>query len=103
TGGGDAGRSERMNRYAGISGPIAESVREAGASSAVGAPISVEGRPLGVMTVASTKRRPLPGATQNHLAAFADLVAVSIANSESRAEVAASRARVVATADETRR
>ena len=103
TRGGDAGRSERMNRYAGISGPIAESVREAGASSAVGAPISVEGRPWGVMTVASTKRRPLPGATQNHLAAFADLVAVSIANSESRAEVAASRARVVATADETRR
>jgi signal transduction histidine kinase len=103
TRGGDAGRSERINRYVDISGPIAESVREAGASSAVGTPISVEGRPWGVMTVASTKRRPLPSDTQNHLAAFADLVAVAIANRESRAEVGASRARVVATADETRR
>jgi signal transduction histidine kinase len=103
TGGDEAGRSKRMKRYVGISALIAESVRESGASSAVGTPISVEGRFWGVMVVASTKRRPLPSDTQTHLAAFANLVAISIANAESRAEVAASRARVVATADETRR
>ncbi len=100
---GGGGRHERMNRYVGVSVPILESLRGAGANSAVGTPISVEGRPWGVMTVASTKKRPLPRATQTHLAAFANLVAVSIANAESRAEVATSRARIVATADETRR
>jgi signal transduction histidine kinase len=78
-------------------------IDEPGANSAVGTPISVEGRPWGVLIVASTKKRPLPSDTQNYLAAFANLVAVSIANAESRAEVAASRARVVATADDTRR
>lgn len=93
----------QMKRYVGISAPIAETVREAGARSAVGSAISVDGRPWGVIIVASTKKRPLPGDTQTHLAAFADLVAVSIANVENRSEVAASRARVVATADRVRR
>jgi signal transduction histidine kinase len=37
------------------------------------------------------------------MAQFTDLVATAIANAESRSELAASRARVVATADETRR
>ena len=37
------------------------------------------------------------------MAQFTELVATAIANAESRAELAASRARVVATADETRR
>lgn len=82
---------------------IVESVRQAGAKSAVGSAISVEGRPWGVITVASTKKRPLPRDTQIHLAAFADLVAISIANAGSRSEVAASRARIVATADNIRR
>ena len=102
TRGAEVGPSERK-RFVGISGSLANFVREAGANSAVGTPISVEGRLWGVMIVASTKRRPLPSDTQAHLAAFADLVAISIVNAESRAEVAASRARVVATADETRR
>ena len=103
TRGDEVGLSERRKRFVGISASVANSVREAGAKSAVGTPISVEGRLWGVMIVASTKRRPLPNDTQAHLAAFANLVAISIANAESRAEVAASRARVVATADETRR
>jgi signal transduction histidine kinase len=100
---GELGPPERSKRFVGISASVARAVREAGANSAVGTPVAVEGRFWGIMIVASTKRRPLPGHTQSHLAAFANLVAVSIANAESRAEVAASRARVMATADETRR
>jgi signal transduction histidine kinase len=46
---------------------------------------------------------PLPGDTEQRLVAFTDLVATAIANTESRAQLTASRARIVATADATRR
>ena len=55
------------------------------------------------MTVASTTDQPLPLDTEERLAEFTELVATAIANAESRAELAASRARIVATADATRR
>jgi signal transduction histidine kinase len=41
--------------------------------------------------------------TESQIAEFTELVATAVANAESRAELTASRARVVATADETRR
>jgi signal transduction histidine kinase len=69
----------------------------------VGVPIVVEGRLWGVITVASTTDQPLPLDTEGRLAEFTELVATAIANAESRAELAASRARIVATADATRR
>jgi signal transduction histidine kinase len=71
--------------------------------SGVGAPISVEDRLWGVMIVASTSNEPPPPGTEERLADFTELVATAIANAEARAELKASRARIVATADETRR
>ena len=55
------------------------------------------------MVAASTVEQPLPPDTEARLADFTDLVATAIANAESRAQLAASRARIVATADATRR
>ena len=69
----------------------------------VGAPISVEGRLWGIILVAYTHEEPLPPDTEARLAGFTELVATAIANTESRTELTASRARVVAAADETRR
>jgi PAS domain S-box-containing protein len=77
--------------------------RERGFRSSVGTPIIVEGRLWGLMMTASTGERPLPPDTEARLADFTELVATAIANAESRAELAASRARIVTTADETRR
>jgi signal transduction histidine kinase len=74
-----------------------------GIRSAVAAPITVEGRLWGAVVAASTGGEPAPPETEDRLAGFAELVATTIANAESRAELKASRARVVATADETRR
>ena len=68
----------------------------------VGAPIVVEDRLWGVVA-ASEGAEPLPPGAEERLARFTDLVATAIANAESRAEVAASRARVVAAADEEQR
>jgi signal transduction histidine kinase/CHASE3 domain sensor protein len=74
-----------------------------GVRSIVGAPISVEDRLWGVMIVGSTSDVPPPRGTEERLADFTELVATAIANAEAQAELTASRARIVATADDTRR
>ena len=74
-----------------------------GDRSAVGAPITVEGRPWGVVTVGSSSGEPPPAGTEERLAKFTELLATAIANAQTQAELTASRARIVTTADETRR
>ena len=54
------------------------------------------------MTIASTDG-PLPDRAEDRLAEFTELLGTAIANTQSRAELSASRARIVAAADETRR
>ncbi|MEY2477695.1 MAG: hypothetical protein QOG87_3010 [Actinomycetota bacterium] len=70
---------------------------------AVGAPVIVEGTLWGAIVASWTGQSPVPGLTEEHIAEFTELVASAVANTESRAELTASRARVVAAADETRR
>jgi signal transduction histidine kinase len=55
------------------------------------------------MIAASILEQPLPADTETRLAGFTELVATAIANAEAHAQLTASRARIVATADETRR
>ena len=55
------------------------------------------------MLVASTREEPLPTDTEARLMDFTELVGTAIANAEAQAALAASRARIVAAADETRR
>jgi signal transduction histidine kinase len=57
----------------------------------------------GVVAVGSTLEQPLPADIEARLASFTELLAAAIANAESCAALAASRARIVAAADETRR
>lgn len=77
--------------------------RESGIRSGVGSPIIVEGRLWGAIMAFSDTVAAHPDDTEERLLAFTELVAMAIANTESRAQLAASRARVVAAADETRR
>ncbi len=78
-------------------------IRDLGWVSVVGAPILVEGRLWGLVGISSTTEQSLPPDTEERLTEFTELVATAIANAESRAELTASRARIVATADATRR
>ncbi|GAF48605.1 hypothetical protein [Rhodococcus wratislaviensis] len=55
---------------------------------------------MGAATAGSTRREPLPPDTEARITGFADLVAAAIANAETRAQLTASRARIVAGADE---
>ena len=98
------GRPARVDEhdYGAASGPIADYLRRMGNRSAVASPIVVEDRLWGAVVV-STRRDPLPTDTEERMANIAELVGTVIANAESQAELAASRARVVAAADEARR
>jgi signal transduction histidine kinase len=97
------GQPIRIDSFADAHGTIADMIREFGIRSAVGCPIMVEGRLWGHMSVTSKQPEPLPPDTETRVASFTELVATAIANSEARAELAASRARIVRSADETRR
>jgi signal transduction histidine kinase len=69
----------------------------------VASPIVVSGRQWGVIVAAWKRREAVRGDTETRMAQFTELVATAVANAESRALLAASRQRIVATADETRR
>ncbi|HEY2435626.1 MAG TPA: GAF domain-containing sensor histidine kinase, partial [Solirubrobacteraceae bacterium] len=88
--------------YETASGPIADALRGMNVISRVGAPIVVEGKLWGVITV-NDKTERLPPDAEERVAKFTELVATAIANAESRAELGASRARVIAAADDARR
>jgi signal transduction histidine kinase len=75
----------------------------AGSYSAVGAPIVVSGALWGAITALSPLDRPLPEDTETRMAEFTDLVDTAIANAQARADLMASRARIVTAADESRR
>jgi signal transduction histidine kinase len=72
-----------------------------GVTALVAVPVVVEGRIWGGLAT-TTSGNPPPAYTEDRLAQFAELAALAIANVENRAKLRASRARVVATADETR-
>jgi signal transduction histidine kinase len=95
----DTGRAVRSDDYAADNPDMAA---EVAMISAVGAPINIGGQVWGVLGATSTTA-PLPPGTEDRLTQFAELVAAAIANAGSRAALAASRARVMATADEVRR
>ncbi len=98
---GGSARAEEVD-LSSVDGPVGEASRRLGTVSTVSSPIVVESRLWGAMTV-SSRSDLLPLDTEERLEKFTELVATAIANAATRAELAASRARIVATADATRR
>jgi signal transduction histidine kinase len=96
------GRAGGAGEYTNRRGAFAASARELGLDSVAGAPIIVDGAVWGLMTIASTNG-PIPDHAWDRLADFTELLGTAIANTQSRTELSASRARIVAAADETRR
>ena len=97
----ETGRAARLDSLP--DGPDADMFRGRGIQSAAAAPIVVEGRLWGAMVASWRRPGPVSDETEARLSEFAELMATAIANAESRAQLTASRARVVAAADETRR
>ena len=96
------GRPVRVEDFSALTGEMADYARREGLRSAVASPIHVSGRLWGAI-VALSRRGPFPGGTEQRIADFTELAATAIANTESRAELVASRARIVAAFDRARR
>ncbi|MDN3358832.1 HAMP domain-containing protein [Actinomadura sp. DC4] len=96
-------RPARMKNYERATSAIGIWAHTAGIRCVVGCPIKVEGRVWGAMLIHSLDAEPLPGVTEDRMQEFMDLVGAAIANAQSRSDLLASRARVVAAADESRR
>jgi signal transduction histidine kinase len=99
----ETGRPGRIDGYPDASGPLGLTGRELGIHASTGTPIIVEGQVWGVVIAGCTVEQALPADIEARLGSFTELVAMAIANAESRAALAASRARIVAAADQSRR
>jgi signal transduction histidine kinase len=97
------GRPARAESTALPGDRVGETTREPGRRASVGSPVLVEGRLWGVMVAASALGESIQPGTEARLGEFTGLAATAVANAEARAELAASRARVVASADRARR
>jgi PAS domain S-box-containing protein len=96
-------RPARIEDFERADGPIAAIVRAMGMRVSVGAPIIVDGGLWGVITARWAGKESLPGDTEERMARFAELLDSAIANADSRNQLTASRARLVAAGDEARR
>ncbi len=96
------GRTARFDTDDPAAPGMPEVIRAERVRSALASPIVVEGELWGAITIGS-RERPLAAGMERRLADFTELVATAIANLQARAELAASRARIAAAADEERR
>jgi PAS domain S-box-containing protein len=97
------GRPERVDSYEELTGTLAERLRELGFRSAVAAPVTLGGSLWGAVIVSSVHPEPFPEGAEQRIADFAELAAQAVANAQARADLAASRARIVEAGDAERR
>jgi PAS domain S-box-containing protein len=95
-------RAARVDDFAKAPGSAAAYARMLGVRSAVATPIVVEERLWGAMCAFSRRVEPLPTDAEARIGEFTELLATAIANIQARSELAASRARIVAAADDER-
>ena len=98
-----AGSPALIDDYHTATGPIARRLQGLGVRSGAGAPLIVDGAVRGALLVGSPAPQAFSQQLEAHIGDFADLISTAIANAETRAELTASRARIVAAADEARR
>jgi signal transduction histidine kinase len=98
-----SGSAVRQRLLENACGTAISRIRELGVHEGVAAPITVDGRIWGLAIAATTRSEPMPPDSEERIGDFADLVATAIANAATRAELIASRARIVGAADNARR
>ncbi|MDQ1565691.1 MAG: hypothetical protein QOF96_571 [Actinomycetota bacterium] len=96
------GHSARRDDYAEAPGSLGKILQGLGICGVVATPIVVDGRLWGALAVAS-QTHSLPADTEQRTMSFTELLGTAIVNTESREQLIASRARVVAAADDARR
>jgi signal transduction histidine kinase len=96
------GHPARNDDYSRPSDAYGEALRRLGFRSGVAAPIVVEGSLWGAIAV-GRRHGCFPADAEQRIAGFTELVGTAIANADSRTQLTASRARIVAAADDARR
>jgi PAS domain S-box-containing protein len=91
----------RVDDWGGLEGEVADAMFRTGYRSTAAAPIVVAGALWGAVAIASED--PLTADTENRLGAFCELASLAVASAQARADLTASRARVVKAGDEQRR
>jgi signal transduction histidine kinase len=99
----DTGRSSRIDWSHGGTRLPAELARRANLNVTVGAPITVEGRVWGVLTASWVGQEQPSAEAEQRVREFAALIDTVIANTHSRDQLTASRARVLTAGNEARR
>jgi signal transduction histidine kinase len=97
------GRSARLDDLEHVAGAIGDVVHRARLTASVGAPVIVDGNVWGVIITSWTSGTAPPPDTEARLAQFAELLSTAIANADSRAQLLASRLRMLAAEDDARR
>jgi PAS domain S-box-containing protein len=95
------GAPARIDDWGGLTGVIADATFRTGYRSTAAAPIVVAGALWGAVGIASED--PLPPESEDRLSAFCELVSLAVASAQARADLIASRARLVKAGDEQRR
>jgi signal transduction histidine kinase len=90
-----SGRPQRVDDYTGVEGELAAALRSFGVASAVGVPITLDGRLWGGLMASSSQPYAFPAGIEERIADFAELVTAALANADAREQLAASRARIV--------
>jgi PAS domain S-box-containing protein len=95
------GSSARIDDWGGLEGELAETMFRTGYRSTAAAPIVVAGTLWGAVAIASED--PLAPESESRLEAFCELASLGVASAQARADLIASRARLVKAGDEQRR
>jgi signal transduction histidine kinase len=93
----------RQYGFEGGKGLYAENSLRLGLVESLAGPVFVENRLWGAIVMVTTRPGRMPPETETRLGQFAELVATAIGSMKSRLELIESRARIVQTADQTRR
>src|SRR5215207_5098790 len=97
------GAPARVESYDGVTGQLAETLRELGIQCEVGAPVVVAGSVWGALIASSDTPDRFHGGSERRVASFAELIATAVGNATARTDLVDSRARIVEAADEQRR
>ncbi len=95
------GQSARFDNFEHADGSIMQGVADM--RTGIGTPIFVDGRLWGTITGGWMGAEPAPADAELRLTEFAELLALAVANADSRAQLTASRARMLAAGDDARR
>jgi PAS domain S-box-containing protein len=95
------GAPARIDDWGGLTGEIADAIFRVGYRSTAAVPIVVAGALWGAVAIASED--PLPPDSEDRLGAFCELASLAVASAQARADLIASRTRLVKAGDEQRR